>query len=117
MSIDGQVIWYGEIVCEGNYFFPISINSHDYVLQKTKSINTIASLRTIINVNVKVICYDLKNVVPQCLRSIPENDYNNFSPLHTPTKEHDIIMDEKNRRKGIKSERSVSIPTKDTTYD
>ena len=35
LSIDGQVISYGEIVCEGTYFFPININSRCYVLQKT----------------------------------------------------------------------------------
>ena len=34
LSIDGQVISSSEILCEGNYFFPISINSHYYVLQK-----------------------------------------------------------------------------------
>ena len=30
LSIDGQVISSIEIVCEGNYFFPISINYHYY---------------------------------------------------------------------------------------
>ena len=35
LSIDGKVIYSGEMVCEGNYFFPININSHYYVLQKT----------------------------------------------------------------------------------
>ena len=34
LSIDGQVISSGEILCEGNYFFPININYHYYVLQK-----------------------------------------------------------------------------------
>ena len=33
LSIDGQVISSSEIVCEGNYFFPISINYHYYFLQ------------------------------------------------------------------------------------
>ena len=41
LSIDGQVISSGEILREGTYFFPININSHYYVLQKNKSINTI----------------------------------------------------------------------------
>ena len=41
LSIDGRVISSGEIVREGNYFFPININSHYYVLQRNKSINTI----------------------------------------------------------------------------
>ena len=41
LIIDGQVISSSKIVCEGTYFFPISINSRYYVLQKTKSINTI----------------------------------------------------------------------------
>ena len=70
LNIDGQVISSGEMVCEGNHFFPININSHYYVLQITKSINTIVSLRKIINGYIKVICYDSKDVVPQCLRSI-----------------------------------------------
>ena len=33
MSIDGQVISSGEIIFEGTYFFPISINYHYYVLK------------------------------------------------------------------------------------
>ena len=41
LSIDGQVIYSGEILCEGNDFFPININSNHYVLQKTKPINTV----------------------------------------------------------------------------
>ena len=41
LSIDGQVISSGKILCKGTYFFPININYHYYVLQKTKSINTI----------------------------------------------------------------------------
>ena len=48
LSIDGQVISSRKIVCEGNYFFPISINYHYYFLQKNKSINKIVSLRKII---------------------------------------------------------------------
>ena len=70
LSIDGKFISSGEIVCGGNYFFSISINSHYYVLQKTKSINNFFSLRTMINGNVKVIFYDSKDVVTQCLRYI-----------------------------------------------
>ena len=31
MSIDGQVVSSGEMVCEGTYLFPININSHYYV--------------------------------------------------------------------------------------
>ena len=40
-SIYGRVISYDEMVCEETYFFPININSRCYVLQRTKSINTI----------------------------------------------------------------------------
>ena len=40
LSIDGQVISSGKIVCEGTYFFPINIISYYYVLPKTKSIKT-----------------------------------------------------------------------------
>ena len=58
LRIDGQDISSGEMLCEGTYFFPININYHYYVLQKTKSINTIVSLRKIINGNSNVICYD-----------------------------------------------------------
>ena len=86
------------MVREGNYLFPMNINSHYYILQKTKSIKKNVSLRTIINGNVNVIFYDPKDVLPPCSRSISHNDYNKLSPLNTPMKEHDNIMDEKNRR-------------------
>ena len=33
-NIDGQVIYSGKMVCEGNYYFPININSHYYVSPK-----------------------------------------------------------------------------------
>ena len=56
LSIDGQDILYGKIICEGTYLFPI-INNSNYYLQKTKYINKISPLREIINVNVNVICY------------------------------------------------------------
>ena len=39
--IDRKVISSGEMVCEGNYLFPINSNYHYSVLQITKSINTI----------------------------------------------------------------------------
>ena len=52
LSIDGKVISSGEMVCEGNYFFLVNNNSHYYVLQITKPINTIVSLRTIKNGNI-----------------------------------------------------------------
>ena len=57
-NIYGQVISSGEMVCEGNYYFPITINSHYSVSPKNKSNNTILSLRTIINGNFNVKCYD-----------------------------------------------------------
>ena len=41
LSIDGHVISSGEMVREGTYLFSMNINSHYYVLQKNKSINTI----------------------------------------------------------------------------
>ena len=34
LIIDGEVISSSEMVCGGNFFFPININSHYYVLQK-----------------------------------------------------------------------------------
>ena len=86
LSIDGQVVSSGKIIWEGTYLVSIIINYQYYYLQKTKSINTIVSLRKIINGNVNVICYDWKDVVPQCLRSISQNDYNTLSPLHIPMK-------------------------------
>ena len=70
LSIDGQVNYYGEMACEGIYLFPININYHYYVLQKTKSINIIVSLRKIIKGNVSVICYYSRDVFPPCLSSI-----------------------------------------------
>ena len=117
LMIDGQVIYSGEMVCEENYFFPININSCYYVLQKIKSIKTIIFLRTIINGNVNVICYDSKDFLPTCLRSILQNDYNTLSPLYLPMKEHYNIMYKKNRIESIEFVRSVSIGMQDTTYD
>ena len=96
MSIDGKVIYSGEMVCEGNYLFQINFNYRYYVLQRTKSINTIIYLMTIINSNVNVICYDLADVLPLCLRCLSQNFYNTLLTLHIPMKEHDIIMDENN---------------------
>ena len=34
LIIDGQVIYSGEMVCEGTYLFAININSRYYFLQK-----------------------------------------------------------------------------------
>ena len=76
LSIDGQVIFYHEMVCYGTYFSPININSNYYVSQRTKYINTIFSLSKTINTNVNVICYYSKDVFPPCLLYIPQNGYN-----------------------------------------
>ena len=70
LIIDGQVISYGEMTFKENYFFPININSHYYVLQRTKSMNTIVSLRTTNNGNTNVLCYHSKYVVPLFLNYI-----------------------------------------------
>ena len=70
LSIDEKFISSGEMAFEGNDLFPIDINCHCYVLQITKSINTIVSLSTKINGNVNVICYYSKDFLPPCLRSI-----------------------------------------------
>ena len=45
------------------HIFQINSNYHYYVLQKNESNNKILYLRTIINGNVNVICYDSKGVV------------------------------------------------------
>ena len=37
LSIDGQIISSGKIVCKGCYLFPININSHHYVLQNKRT--------------------------------------------------------------------------------
>ena len=95
------------MVCEGINLSPININSKYDVLQGTKSINMIVSLSKTTNGNVNVICYDSKDVLSPCLMYISYSDYNIFSPLHIPTKEHDNITDEKNQRKNIEFERSV----------
>ena len=70
LIIDGQVISYGEMTFKENYFFPININSHYYVSQRTKSMNTIVSLRTTNNGNTNVLCYHSKYVVPLFLNYI-----------------------------------------------
>ena len=36
LNIDGQVISSDEMVCEGNYYFPVNINSCYYVSTKNK---------------------------------------------------------------------------------
>ena len=58
---------------------------------------------TIINGNVYVICYDLKNIFLPSLQYISQNYYNTLSPLHIPMVEHDNIMDEKPEDKGLNS--------------
>ena len=73
LSIDGQVISSRKQLCKVTYFFPISINSHYYFSQKTKSINTIVSLRTIINGNINVICYDSNNFVQKLRMGDPQH--------------------------------------------
>ena len=93
LSIDGQVTYSGEMVPEANYLFPININSYYYVLQKLNSLTNKFSKEKIIG-NVKLIYHGLKDVLPQCLRCIPQNYYNSLSPIHIPMKEHDNIMDE-----------------------
>ena len=54
-------------------------------------------LKKIINVNVNVVCYDLKDIIIPCVRYISQNDYNIFPALHIPMKYNYIIMDENNR--------------------
>ena len=93
LRIDGQVISSSDMLWEGTYFLPININSRYYVLQKTKSINTIVSLRITINGDVNVIYYDFKDVISPCLQSISHNYYKSLSPLHIWMKEHDNLMD------------------------
>ena len=96
-----QIIYSREMVCEGQYLFPINTNSHYYILQKYKSINTFFSLLKIINGNVNVICYDLKDIFPLSLRSISQNYCNKLPPQHIPMAGHDNVMDEKTMRKSI----------------
>ena len=50
---------------------------------------------TIINGNVNVICYDLKDIFLPSLRYISQNYYNKLSPLNIPMAEHDNIIYEK----------------------
>ena len=78
--------------------------------------NKIVYLRKIINGNANILCYDWNDVVPQCLRSLSQSDYNNLSTLNIPTKENDNIIDEKHRREFKEFDKSVSIGTQDT-YD
>ena len=66
LSVDGQVISSGEMVCEGTYF-SINIKFHCSFSQNNKSNNKILSLRSIINGNVNLICYDSKGGVPSYL--------------------------------------------------
>ena len=43
LIIDGQVIYSGEMVCEGTFFFPININYHFYVLPKKNMMDKLVS--------------------------------------------------------------------------
>ena len=86
LIIDGQVISCGQMLCEGNYFFPLNINYHYYFLRKTKSNNTVFFLRKIINGNGNILCFDYKDVISPCLRYISHNYYNTLSPIHIPMK-------------------------------
>ena len=79
--------------------------------------NIIFSLRTAINGNTNLICYDSKDDLPPYLLSISQNDYNIISPLHILMKEHYNIMDENIRIEIIELKRYASIGTQDTTYD
>ena len=115
LNIYGQVMSSGEMICEVTYFFPIDMTNHHYSWQKINQI-TFFFLKTIINGNINIIFYYLKDVLSPCSRSMSQNYYNTFSPLNISTKEHDIILDEKNQRERIELEISVSIGTQDTTY-
>ena len=81
------------------YFQSISIII--IIFTKNKYNNTIVSLRTIINGNVSIICYDPKDTVPICVWSISHIDYNTLSPLHIPIEAHDNITDANIGRKRI----------------
>ena len=85
LIINGKVIYSGEMVCERTYFFPINIIYNCYVLQITNPL-THFSLITIIYGNLNVICYDSNDVLPLCLRSKSQNDYNTFKPDIYPQK-------------------------------
>ena len=61
---------YGAIDVDEEIVFTINNNFHYYVLQISKSINTIVSLGKMINGNVNLICYDSKDIVTPCLRYI-----------------------------------------------
>ena len=84
LKINGQVIFSGEMVCEGTYFFPRTINSNYYVSSKNEPNSTIVSLRKIINGNVNMKFYDY-NVVTSSLITIPQNDFSSLTPIHAPT--------------------------------
>ena len=81
-SIDGQIVFSGEMVCEGDFL--ININSHYYSSPKNKSNNTIVSLRKIINGDINVIFFYSKDVVPSSLRSISYKGFSKISPLPVP---------------------------------
>ena len=43
LIIDKKVIYSGEMVCEGTFFFPININYHFYVLPKKNMMDKLVS--------------------------------------------------------------------------
>ena len=55
---------------------------------KKKSDNKIVSLRTRIDNNNNVLCYDSEDVVPSSLRSSSQKYVGKLSPLHVPMEDH-----------------------------
>ena len=57
------------------------------------------------------------NFLPSSLQNIPQSNFSSLSLLYVPNEEHDNIMYENNRIKGVKFNIYVSIQTNDCNYD
>ena len=77
LSIYGQVISSGEMVCKRNFF---NKDRFSLLCLQKQFKNTIVYLSKIITGNVNVIRYDSKNFVPPCLRYIKKIVTVNFHP-------------------------------------
>ena len=81
LIIDGRIIFSGEMVNEGTYFFQ-SLSILNIMIKKIN--NTIVSLQKIINGDIRVIHYDSKGDVTSYLRSISQKYTCTLSPLNAP---------------------------------
>ena len=115
MNIDGQLIYSGDF-CEGNYFYPININSQYYVSPNKDNRITILTLKTIINGDVHVNIHGVDYVITFFIKTILMKFFHSLSPLFVSPEEHDNTMDKKTIIEALECEISVPTHMNDHTY-